>query len=112
MPTREQMLAEDTPTTPESPPQLQDNLKYFLNPKELQTPITPVNPSENPNVQALRNRRVEAENQVSSAEIAQMLRDVRASGPQSEAAGRLGAKYGLDRATVLTLNKYLDPADK
>ncbi|KAJ1831683.1 hypothetical protein LPJ63_004099 [Coemansia sp. RSA 2711] len=100
--TREQMLAEEPES--DSSARLQDNLKYFLNPKELVTPITPQNPSENMNVQALRNRRKTDEDAgVKSQEIAQMLRALHGK-PQSQAAG-----LALDKDTVQKLQRFLDP---
>ncbi|KAJ2479886.1 hypothetical protein IWW56_002801 [Coemansia sp. RSA 2131] len=117
--TREQMLHEDTETadtetagTQNSDTQLHDNLKYFLNPRELQPPVPPQSPNDNPNVQALRNRHSTTTNRASGGEVAQMLRELRAIRPQTQGIGRMTTKYALDRQTVLLLDKFLDPVQK
>ncbi|KAJ2120612.1 hypothetical protein IW147_004949 [Coemansia sp. RSA 720] len=122
--TREQMLHEDTEPadaetadaktagTQNSDTQLHDNLKYFLNPRELQPPVPPQSPNDNPNVQALRNRHSTTTNRASGGEVAQMLRELRAIRPQTQGIGRMTTKYALDRQTVLLLDKFLDPVQK
>ncbi|KAJ2153077.1 hypothetical protein EV180_000614 [Coemansia sp. RSA 518] len=92
--------------------QLHDNLKYFLNPRELQPPVPLKSPSDNPNIQALRNRHFTSTNRASGGEVAQMLRELRAIRPQSQGIGHMSTKYALDRQTVLALDKFLDPVQK
>ncbi|PIA13472.1 hypothetical protein COEREDRAFT_11389 [Coemansia reversa NRRL 1564] len=118
--TREQMLAEEEETEAadsKQNEQLQDNLKYFINPKELVTPITPANPSENANVRALRNRREEDEvigtafNRAKSSDLSSMLRELRSGqGTTHQAQQRAAAKYNLDEKTVAKLVRFLEPA--
>ncbi|KAJ2560028.1 hypothetical protein EV175_000029 [Coemansia sp. RSA 1933] len=114
--TRDEMLKE-TEREEEDQQQnqkLADNLKYFLNPKELLTPITPEDPSKNINVQALRSRRKDDDvevvkaNRVKSTQITELLRELEAD---TSDAGRVGvaAKYGLDKDAVTQLAKYLRP---
>ncbi|KAJ2710802.1 hypothetical protein H4R19_003568 [Coemansia spiralis] len=112
MATREEMLAEDGAKDDGTDDTLQDNIKYFLDPKELLTPITPANPSENANFRALTNRQASAGATAKSAEIAQMLRELHAT-PQArepEAVARAAATYGLDPATVRKLRRFLEPS--
>ncbi|KAJ1932788.1 hypothetical protein FBU59_006249 [Linderina macrospora] len=103
MKTRQEMLNEDADADTGESAKVADNLKYFLNPKELLTPITPKDPNENINVQALRSRRVdddfEVVERVRADEVAQMLRG----------KGGEGAAKKLDERTVRVLREYLEP---
>ncbi|KAJ2450641.1 hypothetical protein EV183_004141 [Coemansia sp. RSA 2336] len=105
--TREQMLQEEPA---EESAKLHDNLKYFLNPKELKTPITPLNPSENANVRALRNRRPDDDvglGRANSSDIAAMIRQLRQTDERQQS--QVAAKYGMDAETARLLDKFLDP---
>ncbi|KAJ2761104.1 hypothetical protein IWQ56_001078 [Coemansia nantahalensis] len=109
MATREEMLAEEDGKDDT----LQDNIKYFLDPKELLTPITPAHPEENANYRALTNRRAGAGAGATakSTEIAQMLRELQGTpaAREAEAVARAAATYGLDPATVRKLSRFLSP---
>ncbi|KAJ1741341.1 hypothetical protein LPJ78_004615 [Coemansia sp. RSA 989] len=105
--TREQMLQEETA---EESAKLHDNLKYFLNPKELKTPITPLDPRENANVQALRNREPDDDmglGRANSKDIAAMIRQLRQV--EARQRGQVAAKYGMDAETAQLLERFLDP---
>ncbi|KAJ1800141.1 hypothetical protein LPJ59_001312 [Coemansia sp. RSA 2399] len=114
--TRDEMLKEtdtqDQQRDQQRDQKLAENLKYFLNPKELLTPITPEDPSKNINVQALRSRREDDDvevvgkmNRVKSAQIAELLRELENDG--GAAVERVARKYGLDKGVVMQLSKYL-----
>ncbi|KAJ1662537.1 hypothetical protein IW140_005730 [Coemansia sp. RSA 1813] len=109
--TRDEMLKE-TDQQDQRDQKLAENLKYFLNPKELLTPITPTDPSKNINVQALRSRREDDDvevvgkmNRVKSAQIARLLCELE----KNESAEQMAAKYGLDKGAVTQLAKFLSP---
>ncbi|KAJ1720856.1 hypothetical protein LPJ53_004554 [Coemansia erecta] len=116
--TREQMLSEDGEAQAKGEEadssQLADNLKRFLNPRELLTPITPRDPGENANVQALRSRREDDDVEVGVAgrmtarRIAQMLRERNVHGQEEP---RVAAKYGVDGETLSVLGRFLAPAE-
>ncbi|KAJ2519829.1 hypothetical protein H4217_002434 [Coemansia sp. RSA 1939] len=120
--TREEMLREAE--TDEGSEQQQnqnarlaENLKYFLNPKELLTPITPTDPESNANVQALRSRREDDDlevvgriNRVKSSQITILLRELDNSPSNGgSAVDRVAAKYGMDKETVTQLARFLSP---
>ncbi|KAJ2077066.1 hypothetical protein H4R24_005346 [Coemansia sp. RSA 988] len=118
MVTREQMLAEEDgleEADDKQDGQLQDNLKYFINPKELVTPITPANPSENANVRALRNRREDDDvkgagvNRVSSSDVVRMLHELRCGQNSLHQTKSAAAKYKLDEGTVAKVARFLEP---
>ncbi|KAJ2784539.1 hypothetical protein H4R18_001079 [Coemansia javaensis] len=115
--TREEMLAEEGEGQEGDgrDKALDDRLRYFVNPRELRTPITPASPAENAGFRAVTNRQGAAPRAATSAEIAQMLRDLHAArqGGQAAAAAAAeraaAARYGLDAATVQRLSRFLDP---
>ncbi|KAJ1891399.1 hypothetical protein LPJ66_006944 [Kickxella alabastrina] len=121
MPTREQILAEDTQEQQEHE-QLSSNLKRFLNPKELLTTITPANPNENTNVQALRSRREDDDvevaagtrNRITAVQVAELLRELRPSGGDlpTAAAAALAERYSVDLDTLRRLDGFLIPLPK
>ncbi|KAJ2378497.1 hypothetical protein IW150_000754, partial [Coemansia sp. RSA 2607] len=109
--TREQMLSEDAESSAndeQTDRQLADNLKRFLNPRELLTPITPRDPGENANVQTLRSRRedddVEVPGRITAQGIAQMLREKNGTDEK-----QVAAKYGVDVETLRVLERFLKP---
>ncbi|KAJ2856875.1 hypothetical protein GGI22_003672 [Coemansia erecta] len=109
--TRDEMLKE-TDTQDQRDQKLAENLKYFLDPKELLTPITPEDPSKNINVQALRSRREDDDvevvgkmNRVKSTQISELLSELENDG--GAAVERVAAKYGLDKGAVTQLSTYL-----
>ncbi|KAJ1960491.1 hypothetical protein GGI12_003771 [Dipsacomyces acuminosporus] len=112
MKTREQMLSEDAKYDNEEQEtkKMADSLKYFLNPKELLTPITPENPDENINVQALKSRRedddieIVGQNRLKSAEISKLLKDLSVNSVDAVAK-----KYGLAADSVRNLAQFLEP---
>ncbi|KAJ2785654.1 Interferon- developmental regulator 1 [Coemansia interrupta] len=108
--TREQMLTEDADAQATNG-QLADNLRRFLNPRELRTPITPRDAGENANVQALRSRRedddVEVAGRLTARHVADMLRQ---TGGKAEEAG-VAQKYGVDADTLSVLARFLRPVE-
>ncbi|KAJ2720866.1 hypothetical protein GGI07_004344 [Coemansia sp. Benny D115] len=111
MRTREQMLAEDS-AEEASEDKPSENLKLFLNPRELRTPITPVNPGENVNVQALRSRNEAddlempgAKGRLTARQTVELLREYRSTGD----ARQTSAKYGVAEDVVVRLGRYLNP---
>ncbi|KAJ2654708.1 hypothetical protein IWW48_005944 [Coemansia sp. RSA 1200] len=121
--TREEMLREaeaDEGSEQQQNLRLAENLKYFLNPKELLTPITPTDPESNANVQALRSRREDDDlevvgriNRVKSSQITMLLRELD-NNPSNggSAVDRVAAKYGVDKGTVTQLARFLSPVSE
>ncbi|KAJ2598906.1 hypothetical protein H4R99_003920 [Coemansia sp. RSA 1722] len=113
--TREQMLSEDPASSQDSDDaKVSDNLKYFLNPKELLTPITPKNPRENTNVQALMHRREDDDVQVSGVANRLPAQDIRRMlveyGSGSVDSAQVAGKYQVDQRVLGKLDLYLAPA--
>ncbi|KAJ1645467.1 Interferon- developmental regulator 1 [Coemansia asiatica] len=105
--TREQMLSEDPATAQERDSEdtkVSDNLKYFLNPKELLTPITPTNPRENTNVQALLHRREDDDIEVSGVTNRLSAQDIRKAlleyGSGSGNTAALAGKSSIDKQVL------------
>ncbi|KAJ1880268.1 hypothetical protein LPJ57_002348 [Coemansia sp. RSA 486] len=109
------MLSEDPASSQDSDDaKVSDNLKYFLNPKELLTPITPKNPRENTNVQALMHRREDDDVQVSGVANRLPAQDIRRMlveyGSGSVDSAQVAGKYQVDQRVLGKLDLYLAPA--
>ncbi|KAJ2161007.1 hypothetical protein GGF46_001809 [Coemansia sp. RSA 552] len=104
------MLAEETEKPEDT--QLKEKLQYFLNPRELRTPITATDSGANRNVQALRNRSEEDEGQVArgrmqSQDVSRMLRELQGARVSDDAVQQAVQRYGLDAETVRRLAAFL-----